>query len=528
MTSLEPVVCYRALLTRDARFDGRLFVGVTSTGVYCRPICPARTPRQDNCRFFPSAAGAQEAGFRPCLRCRPEAAPEHAAWRGTSNTVARALERIAQGTLDGKASVEQLAEGLGVGERHLRRLFQEHLGASPIAVAQTRRVLFAKQLIHETLLPLSEVALAAGFQSVRRFNEVFRELYRRPPSALRRKAQTALPAGSAAVAGVRLRLSYRPPYDWQALLSHLEARALAGVERIEAGRYLRSWHERGEVGSVEIEHCPERQCLAIHVRTGRLEVLPSIVRRIRRAFDLDTDVLTIQSHLASDDWLAPLLEVRPGLRVPGGWDGFELAVRALLGQQVSVVAARQLGEQLVRLCGSRVVLGGELTRVFPSVEQVVAADLSLLGMPRARREALHALAEAARADARLFESEATLDETVAKLRRVRGIGDWTAQYIALRAAREPDAFPASDRGLLRGAGCCAEADVTARALELRAERWRPWRGYAAQQLWAQDAARQLSGRKAAGQPSRSGNVPSLLKGESRVGESRGRAANPGR
>jgi AraC family transcriptional regulator, regulatory protein of adaptative response / DNA-3-methyladenine glycosylase II len=519
MAPLDPATCYRALQTRDERFDGRLFVGVTSTGIYCRPICPARTPRQENCRFFPTAPAAQEAGFRPCLRCRPEAAPEHAAWRGTSNTVARALERIAQGALDGELSVEQLAEGLGVGERHLRRLFQEHLGASPIAVAQTRRVLFAKQLLHETRLPLGEVALAAGFQSVRRFNEVFQSLYHRPPSALRRKAQHALPAGSAGAGGVRLRLAYRPPYDWHALLAHLRARALAGVEQVSAERYLRTWREQGEIGSVEVEHTPERQALSIQVRAGRLDVLPRVVQRIRHVFDLGADTRAIHAQLASDEWLAPLLVERPGLRVAGAWDGFELGVRAILGQQVSVSAARQLGERLVRLCGSRAVLGAELTSVFPGAEQVLAADLSQLGMPRARREALHALAQAACADARLFEAEATLEETLAKLRRVRGIGDWTAQYIALRAAREPDALPASDRGLLRGAELCAGTRVSAAELERRAERWRPWRAYAAQQLWQHDAAGRPVGARA---------EPGAKLEVSGAGELRGRAATAGR
>jgi AraC family transcriptional regulator of adaptative response / DNA-3-methyladenine glycosylase II len=355
-------------------------------------------------------------------------------------------------------------------------------------VAQTRRVLFAKQLLHETRLPLSEVALAAGFHSVRRFNEVFHLLYRRPPGALRRKAQQAAPAGSAATVGVALRLGYRPPYDWSALLAHLSARALAGVERVTSVRYCRTWREGDAIGTVEIEHCPERHCLSVQLRSGRLAVLPRIVQRIRRVFDLDADVLAIHAQLASDAWLAPLLAARPGLRVPGGWDGFELGVRALVGQQVSVPAARQLGERLVRLCGSRVLLGGELTRVFPSAEQVAAADLSQLGMPGARRQALQELARAACADPRLFEAEATLEQTVAKLRRVRGIGDWTAQYIALRAAREPDAFPASDRGLLRGAERCAGQSVSVRALAQRAERWRPWRAQAAQQLWAYDAA----------------------------------------
>lgn len=490
MSALDPELCYRALLTRDARFDGRLFVGVTSTGIYCRPVCPARTPRADRCRFFPSAAAAQVAGFRPCLRCRPETAPDQGAWRGTSNTVARGLALIAAGALDGdEASVERLAERLGVGERHLRRLFEQHLGASPIAVAQTRRVLFAKQLIHETRLPLSEIALCAGFGSVRRFNETFRALFGRPPSALRRPSAAALPEGSIAAAGVTVRLRYRAPYDWSALLAHLGARALSGVERVEDARYVRSLREAGEVGSVELCHVPTLGSVDATVRIGRLELLPAIVGRIRRLLDLDADSALIEEHLGRDPWLAPLVAQRPGLRVVGAWDGFELAVRAVLGQQVSVVAARALGEQLVRLCGAPALLGPGLTRLFPTAEELLAVDLSPLGMPGARRQALLALARAAQAEPRLFEPCASVDETVQRLCAVPGIGEWTAHYIALRAAREPDAFPASDRGLLRGAALCASAPIDSALLEARAEGWRPWRAYAAQHLWAADAAR---------------------------------------
>jgi AraC family transcriptional regulator, regulatory protein of adaptative response / DNA-3-methyladenine glycosylase II len=488
MSSLDPDVCYQALLARDARFDGRLFVGVTSTGIYCRPVCPARTPRADHCRFFVSAAAAQAAGFRPCLRCRPEAAPEHGAWRGTSNTVSRGLGLIAAGALDGEdGNVERLAERLGVGERHLRRLFEQHLGASPIAVAQTRRVLFAKQLLHETRLPMSEVALAAGFGSVRRFNETFRALFGRPPSALRRKAVVSLPEGSTGAAGVAVRLRYRPPYDWSALLDHLRARAIAGVERVEADGYVRSLRESGELGTVEVRHLPESSSLQVSIRIGSVELLPRIVHRIRRVFDLAADTSLIGAHLASDPWLAPLVAARPGLRVAGGWDGFELAVRAILGQQVTVSAGRQLGEKLARLCGTPALLGHALTRVFPDAEQVAAADLSALGMPGARRQTLTALARAAIADPLLFEPGASLERTVARLRDVPGIGDWTAHYIALRAAREPDAFPVGDRGILRGAARCSGCDLGADALARRAERWRPWRAYAAQHLWAADA-----------------------------------------
>ena len=334
----EREICYRALRSRDARFDGLIFVGVTSTGVYCRPVCSARSPKFENCRFFGSAAAAQEAGFRPCLICRPETAPEMASWRGTSNTVSRALALISDGALDGDgASVEILAERLGLGERQLRRLFLQHLGASPVAVAQTRRVLFAKHLIHETQMPMTEVALAAGFGSVRRFNEIFRDLFHRPPRTLRRKNSGGSAAG--ADAGVTLRLRYRPPYDWDSILGHLRARAIPGVEVVENGRYLRTVEIGGFVRSVEVAHLPKRQSLSVTIRFPNVQSLPAIVTRVRRLFDLGADIQTIDEHLSRDPVLAPLVAQRPGLRAPGGWDGFELAIRAVLGQQITVPAA---------------------------------------------------------------------------------------------------------------------------------------------------------------------------------------------
>jgi AraC family transcriptional regulator of adaptative response / DNA-3-methyladenine glycosylase II len=488
---LDPEVCYRALVTRDARFDGRLFVGVTSTGIYCRPVCPARPAKRVNCRFFASAAAAQEAGFRPCLRCRPETAPELATWHGASNTVNRGLALIAGGALDGDASVDALAARLGIGERQLRRLFEHHLGASPIAVAQARRVLFAKQLLHDSRLPMAEVAAAAGFGSVRRFNETFQQLFRRPPSALRRKAVVALPEGSVAAAGIALRLRYRPPYDWAAMLAFLRARAIDGVERLDGERYVRSVAHDGELGTVEIVHVPARDSLGVTIRFPSVRALPAILARVRRVFDLGADVACIGAHLAKDRLLAPLVARRPGLRVPGGWDGFELAVRAVLGQQVTVEAGRRLAGQLVQACGGVVPAGqrgaGEVSRVFPSAAQVVKADLSMLGMPGARRATLVALAEAALAEPRLFEPLATIEDTVARLCAIRGVGAWTAQYIALRAAREPDAFPATDVGLLRGAADRKGVRPSPIALAARSERWRPWRAYAAQHLWVADA-----------------------------------------
>ncbi len=411
----EQEVCYRALQRRDSRFDGLLFVGVTSTGIYCRPVCPARTAKRENCRFFGSAAAAQEAGFRPCLRCRPETAPELASWRGTSNTVTRALALISDGAFDGEgAGVEALAERLGVSERHLRRLFAQHLGASPIAVAQTRRVLFAKQLIHETNMPLTEVALAAGFGSIRRFNETFLELFRRPPRMLRRRS-LKIPES-----GVTLWLRYRPPYDWDSLLAFLRARAIPGMEVVENGRYLRTVGMDGFTGSVEVEHLPGRQSLCVTVRFPRVQSLPGIIGRVRRLFDLGADIETIDAHLSLDQRLAPLVEHSPGLRAPGGWDGFELATRAILGQQVSVIAARHLAEQLVLSYGERVspefVNDSRLTHVFPEAKQLARAKSIEIGMPAARKSALKELAEAAIADPNIFRPLGTIEETITRLR----------------------------------------------------------------------------------------------------------------
>jgi AraC family transcriptional regulator of adaptative response / DNA-3-methyladenine glycosylase II len=317
MELLDRKTYYRAFETHDARFDGRVFVGVTSTDIYCRPVCPARTPRFENCRFYASAASAQEAGFRPCLRCRPEIAPDLAFWRGSANTVSRALALIAEGALDGEESdVETLAGRLGVGARQLRRLFQRHLGASPVAVAQTRRVLFAKQLLHDTHLPMAEVALASGFGSIRRFNETFRDLFGRPPSALRRKAGAAESARD----GVTLRLAYRPPYDWPGMLAALAARATPGAEWIDGDVWHRHIELQGAEGRVAVANLPERNSVLVTIRFPCVKALPGIVARVRRVFDLGADIATIDSHLARDPSLAPLIAKRPGLRAPGDWE----------------------------------------------------------------------------------------------------------------------------------------------------------------------------------------------------------------
>jgi AraC family transcriptional regulator of adaptative response / DNA-3-methyladenine glycosylase II len=475
-------ICYRALAARDARFDGRLFVGVKTTGIYCRPICPARTPKRENCRFFPSAAAAQTSGFRPCLRCRPEISPDAAAWRGTSNTVSRALALIAEGALDGGEScVAAVADKLGVGERQLRRLFDKHLGVPPIAVAQTRRILFAKQLIQETRLSMTEVAEASGFGSIRRFNDAFRKLYDRTPSELRiTKSAVAEPSL------VTLRLGYRSPYDWDAILAFFAARAIPGVELIVNNRYRRTIALDGVIGSFEVAHDGGHNCLVATIRLPRLRALLSVVGRLRRMFDLDADVEAIGAHLAKDEGLAPLVAKRPGLRTPGAWDPFEHAVRAIFGQQITVSGARTLAGKLVRLCGtplSRARTGNDpLTHVFPSPQQIATADFSNFGMPAARLKALQSLAAVAIADPKLFDPAGLRADVLARMLALPGFGEWTVQYWALRALRDADAFPAADIGLLRAMTTNGKR-LSPEALTKRAEAWRPWRAYAAQHLW---------------------------------------------
>ena len=484
---LDHDACYRAVETRDARFDGRFFTAVKTTGIYCRPVCPARTPKRENVVFYPAAAAAQEAGFRPCLRCRPETSPDLGAWRGTSNTVSRALVLIEAGALD-EGDVEALAERLGLGARQMRRLFQQHLGASPVAVAQTRRVLLAKQLIHETCLSMTEVALAAGFGSVRRFNETFLQLYDRPPTALRRSRQEP---GS--VPGeVSLKLPYTPPYDWEALLAFLAPRAIPGVEVVEDGTYARTIGIGGAKGFL-VARPAGNDRLAVTVRIPKLQALPTIIARVRRLFDLAADPLTIGAHLSKDAYLAPLVAASPGLRVPGAWDGFEVGVRAILGQQITVTAATRIAGRIAAQYGELLdepVPGyPTLTCVFPSAEALARADLFGLPMPRARSSSLSALAAAVAADPRLFGPRASLKEVIATLCRLPGIGEWTAQYIAMRELREPDAFPAADIGLIRAMTDDAGVRPNATALAARAERWRPWRAYAAIHLWVAEGNR---------------------------------------
>lgn len=445
---LDPEACYRALKARDARFDGRFFTGVRTTRIYCRPICPAPAPQRKNCIFFPNAAAAQEAGFRPCLRCRPEVAPDTPAWNGTCSTVARAVRLIADGALD-EGSVADLANRLGIGERHLRRLFEEHVGASPVSVAGTRRLLFAKELLTDTPLPITTIAFAAGFSSVRRFNHVIRETYRRSARELRRRKP---PATKALV----LSLPYRPPYNWSALVRFLAPRAIPGVERVTAEAYSRTIWIDGCAGSVEVSPLAGADRLVARIELENLRPLARVAERLRRLFDTGAPIEEIETRLA------PLLRGNSGVRVPGAWDVFELVIRAILGQQITVKGASTLAGRLVEKYGEPTEYG----RLFPLAATLARADLSSVGLPRARAHSVRAVAEA-------FASP-TPPETADALRKLPGIGDWTAQYIAMRAFNEPDAFPSTDLGLVKAAG----RDVAAQS-----EAWRPWRAYAAMHLW---------------------------------------------
>jgi len=474
---LDPAICYRAVQARDVRSDGRFFTCVKTTGIYCRPICPARPPKLENCIFVPTAAAAQEAGFRPCLRCRPESSPDLDAWRGTSATVSRALKMIEGGALD-DGDVASLAERLEIGERQLRRLFARHIGAAPVTVAQTRRVLLAKQLIHQTNLPMIDVAMASGFGSVRRFNETFQHLYQRPPSELRQGATAnSLPAE------ISLLLSYRPPYDWATMIRFLEVRAIAGLEVVTKDSYSRVIELGGFTGSITVAHAPKQNSLRVSVRFPQLNLLSVIIARIRRMFDLSADPQAIAAVLSADPILAPLVAARPGLRVPGGWDGFEIAVRAILGQQITVRAAIQLASRVVATMGDAVTLEQPgLTHAFPRPENFKSDQLKI---PRARVAALAGLAAVAKADPHLFDPRRDLEETVTHLRKLPGIGEWTAQYIAMRVLGESDAFLAGDVGVQNKFALYGPR-LTAPELLLHAERWRPWRAYAVLHLWMAD------------------------------------------
>jgi len=479
--TLDASTCYRAIAARDSRFDGRFFTGVVTTGIYCRPVCPARTPRRENVRFFPCAAEAESEGFRACRRCRPDAAPGTPAWAGTSATVARALRLISSGVLD-ERPVDALSAQLGVGDRHLRRLFRHELGASPGEIAATRRVHFARNLLYETDLPVTDVAFSAGFGSIRRFNEAFRDAFACTPAEYRRARGVATPTG----AGLRLRLPYQPPFRWRDLESFLSPRMIPGVESLAGGVYRRAFRDGETSGVVEIAPADGENALELRLPSVRPAELLAIADRARRLFDVDADVATIAAHLSRDPALRGDIRRAPGIRVPGCWDPFEVAVRAILGQQVTIAAATTLAGRLVRALGTPLEAPfGTVTHLFPSASVVASADLSRLGVPRSRSAALGRFATACARGEIGWTTGADLENFTETLLAIPGIGPWTAQYIAMRALGEPDAFPSGDLWLRRLAS--PGRVLTEKQLEERSQAWRPWRAYAAFYLWRRAA-----------------------------------------
>lgn len=485
-------ICSRARLSRDPRFDGKFFIGVVGSGVYCRSICPAPTAKEKNVRYFSTAAAAAEAGFRPCLRCRPECSPGTPAWLGTSNTVSRALRLIGESGLE-DGGVEVLASRLGVGSRHLRRLFLKHLGATPTSVAHTRRLHFAKKLIDETSLPMTQIALASGFGCVRRFNAGIRDVYHRTPTQIRRLArQTQVQPENRYL----FRLRFRPPYAWKGMLSFIAARATPGVEAVENGCYRRSISINDSHGYFEVSLDEANHALVARVQFGDPRSLFFITERIRSMFDLNADWAAIARTLKADPVLAARIKAEPGLRVPGCWNGFELAVRAILGQQVSVKGATTLAGRLVKTFGQEFSSAAGLTHIFPRPHALADANLASIGLPRARAETIRRLAQAM-CDGRInFDSVVDSTQFLSNLCGIPGIGQWTAQYVAMRALGEPDAFPSTDLGLMR-----AMRLQSSRELEWLAEAWRPWRSYAAIHLWNIASAPQAGSKRTRSSPS---------------------------
>ncbi len=472
--NLDSGVCSRARLARDARFDGKFFIGVLTTKIYCRPICRARTSKESNVRYFPSAAAAVEAGFRPCLRCRPECSPGTPAWAGTQNTISRALRLISETGLE-DGGVDSLAEQLGMGARHLRRLFLRHLGATPSAVAQTRRLHFAKKLIDETNLPMTQIAFAAGFGSVRRFNAAIRNVYHRTPTQIRGLAQKMFrqPENQ-----YLFQLNFRPPYDWKRMLEFFAVYATPGVEVAEGEYFRRAISLNENPGYFEVSLDASRNALRIQVQIGEPRSLFFIIERIRAMLDLDADWPTIARTLGADPALAAHISSHPGLRVPGCWNGFELATRAILGQRIGTERANALVGRMVRAFGQPFSPANGLTHLFPTPEALANAGLESIGLTRPQAAAIRGLARAVRNGFISFERVADSDAFLTRLSEVPGIGESAAQWVVMRALREPDAFPSADRDLARvlALGSLSE-------FEQRSQAWRPWRAYAAIYLW---------------------------------------------
>ena len=476
---LDPRICWQAINSRDPRFDGRFFTGATTTGLYCRNVCPVSPARPKNILLFACAAAAESAGFRPCKRCQPQAAPGTPAWVGTSAVVSRAFRLIMEGALN-TGSVEELADRLGLGSRQLRRLFVQHLGASPLKIATTHRVHLARKLIDESGLPMTQVSFGSGFKSIREFNHAIRLSTGQSPSELRRAALGSQP--KAGPGGLELRLPYRRPFDWESLIEFLKPRAIPGVEFVTENSYQRTIEVAGIPGFLSVIPDGAGARLVVHLQMGSFEGLARTVEKVRRIFDLSADPVQIASHLSHDPKLRGLIELHPGLRVPGVWDGFEAAVLAVLGQRLTTCGPKRLVARFVQMFGTPVdspIRG--LKYLFPRPEVLAHADLSKAGVSDACAITIRKLTSSSIRRHLSFATSRTLEQAVTQLGVICGVDGSTANYIAMRAFGEPDAFPSEEPGLRRRLTKTGPILPAAQALAMAAN-WRPWRAYAAMHI----------------------------------------------
>lgn len=471
---------YNAYTSRDARFDGVFYIGITSTGIYCRPVCTARTPKLANCRFFDSAEAAEKASFRPCLRCRPELAPGHAPVDDAHRIASLLAHRIEEGMLDNGGGLEAVAMKFGWSSRQIRRIVHNELGVSPMELVLTRRLLLAKQLLTETALPITEVAFASGFASLRRFNDAFSGRYGMPPTRLRKATRAA--TNTAPANTFTLQLSYRPPFDWEGTLRFLRTRALRGVERVDEGAYYRTVKLGAHTGWIRVSQAVDRNALLVELTHSLTPALPSLLGRLRNLFDLSARPDVISAQLMSDPLVANVVAQNPGMRAPGAFDGFELAVRAILGQQVTVKGATTLAGRFIDAFGDVVATPhASLTHLAPTaarIAELCAGDVASLGIVQSRARSIIAVALEVASGRLTLDAGADPEATMTQLLALPGIGQWTAHYIAMRALRWPDAFPKEDVVLRNRLG-----GVTALRAEQLSQAWRPWRSYATLHLW---------------------------------------------
>jgi AraC family transcriptional regulator of adaptative response / DNA-3-methyladenine glycosylase II len=456
---------YRAHLARDPRFDGKFFVAVKTTQIYCRPICPARKAQLKNLEFFIHSAQAEEAGYRPCLRCRPETAPGSAAWIGTSAIIQRAI-RMMDCFAAEELSISNLASKLGIGERWLRELFQQQVGASPQSIFISKKLDIARNLLDKSSLSITDIAFSSGFQSIRRFNDAFKKRFQKSPGAFRKEPLSE--------SELRFQLSYRPPYAWPKMINFLENRAISEMELVEDNSYQRLFTQGETQGWFKAKHIHNNK-IEVEFKLNKNANILEFVARLKKIFDLDADPMVIEDSLQEDKKLKPFLKLHKGLRIPGCWDGFELAVRAIVGQKISVKGARTILSRMVKLCGEKQTLDNalKLHYFFPTPKNILAADLSKIGLPRSRIDTLKILAREVDNKSLVLDGTADYEETCQKLLSIKGIGPWTVEYIAMRALSNPNGFPETDLYLQK----------KIKQFQLDPQKWIPWRAYGAMLLW---------------------------------------------